>query len=251
MQLANRLRGPDLYLYYNGHGDLAAEANSSGTRTALHTYDPFGAPLDTQPADQTVHRYTGAWAKQYDTASDLILMGARPYDPSLGRFLAVDPFDGGSLNNYDYAGQDPINKFDLDGLMMQDVADGGCADGCTASRDITAASPGTIADRVVGKTVVNVVKASVKTVAKYTPSNGKQLVQVYSITETVLITGALGALTAATVVVVCPAAVAAGGPVGAAACGVDVAGTATLTAAAALAAKKEAEAYIAEKKRGR
>jgi len=42
-------------------------------------------------------------------------MGARPYDPSIGRFLEVDPVEGGSLNNYDYAGQDPINNYDLDG----------------------------------------------------------------------------------------------------------------------------------------
>jgi len=43
----------DYYLYYNGHGDLAAEADASGARTALHTYNPFGAPLYTQPADPT------------------------------------------------------------------------------------------------------------------------------------------------------------------------------------------------------
>jgi hypothetical protein len=42
-------------------------------------------------------------------------MGARPYDPALGRFLEVDPVPGGSLNNYDYAGQDPVNGYDLDG----------------------------------------------------------------------------------------------------------------------------------------
>ena len=42
-------------------------------------------------------------------------MGARPYDANLGRFYSVDPVDGGSLNNYEYAGQDPINGYDLDG----------------------------------------------------------------------------------------------------------------------------------------
>jgi hypothetical protein len=46
-------------------------------------------------------------------------MGARPYSPILGRFVAVDPVDGGSLNNYDYAGQDPVNGYDLDGTMLQ------------------------------------------------------------------------------------------------------------------------------------
>ena len=113
-------RRPPSYLYYNGHGDLAAETDGSGARTALHTYDPFGAPLDTQPADQTVRRYAGEWATQYDTTSSLVLMGARPYDPGLGRFLAVDPVDGGSLNNYDYAGQDPVNGYDLSGLMTEE-----------------------------------------------------------------------------------------------------------------------------------
>lgn len=47
-------------------------------------------------------------------------MGARPYDPSTGRFLAVDPIPGGSLNNYDYAGQDPINNYDLSGKIFCD-----------------------------------------------------------------------------------------------------------------------------------
>jgi RHS repeat-associated protein len=114
-QFAGTPTATPTYLYYNGHGDLAAEADGSGNRTALHTYTPFGAPNDTPPANATVHRYTGRWDKQDDSTSGLILMGARPYDPNLGRFLAVDPVDGGSLNNYDYASQDPINAYDLDG----------------------------------------------------------------------------------------------------------------------------------------
>jgi hypothetical protein len=42
-------------------------------------------------------------------------MGARVYVPQLGRFLQVDPVLGGSANPYDYANQDPVNSYDLDG----------------------------------------------------------------------------------------------------------------------------------------
>jgi RHS repeat-associated protein len=115
----------DHYLYYNGHGDLAAEADASRNPTGTpQTYDPFGAPLATQPANTTEHLFTGRWNKQYDTSSDLILMGARLYDPSLGRFLAIDPVEGGSLNNYDYAGQDPVNLYDLAGTNVVGVGGG-------------------------------------------------------------------------------------------------------------------------------
>src|SRR5262245_1415720 len=49
-------------------------------------------------------------------------MGIRVYRPAAGRFLQVDPAgcgaaNRGSANAYDYARQDPINVFDLDGRL--------------------------------------------------------------------------------------------------------------------------------------
>jgi hypothetical protein len=44
-------------------------------------------------------------------------MGVRTYVPNLGRFLQTDPVSGGSLNSYEYSGQDPVNGLDLDGRM--------------------------------------------------------------------------------------------------------------------------------------
>lgn len=41
-------------------------------------------------------------------------MGARVYIPSMGRFLSVDPLEGGTMNNYVYV-VDPINSNDYSG----------------------------------------------------------------------------------------------------------------------------------------
>lgn len=113
------------YLYYDGHGNQVNQANSSGTATGTaQSYDPWGNAQAALPANATVHAYTGRWDKQTDTTTNLILMGARPYDPNLGRFIAVDPIDGGSLNNYDYAGQDPVNGYDLSGTYLAQLVDG-------------------------------------------------------------------------------------------------------------------------------
>jgi len=45
-------------------------------------------------------------------------MGARVYLPAVGRFLQVDPVDGGSANAYDYALQNPVNMQDLTGQCV-------------------------------------------------------------------------------------------------------------------------------------
>jgi hypothetical protein len=52
-------------------------------------------------------------------------MGARLYDPHLGRFLEVDPVAGGSANSYDYCSADPVNGLDLAGTYVTESDGGG------------------------------------------------------------------------------------------------------------------------------
>lgn len=47
-----------------------------------------------------------------------IQMGARVYIPGLGRFLSVDPVQGGTPNNYVNL-TDPANDFDLSGNVVR------------------------------------------------------------------------------------------------------------------------------------
>lgn len=104
---------------------LAGGANTStGTRAVTNQ---TGASADKWAAitaaiapaafDSSTRRYGYVGAKQRSTAlpSGVITMGARVYVPQMGRFLQPDPVYGGSANPYEYAFQDPVNVYDLDG----------------------------------------------------------------------------------------------------------------------------------------
>jgi RHS repeat-associated protein len=99
----------------NLHGDVSATAALSPAATELKAtfrFDEFG-----NPTGGSAGRFGWLGGKQRRTelSSGVIQMGARSYVPSIGRFLTPDPILGGAANPYDYANQDPINGFDLEG----------------------------------------------------------------------------------------------------------------------------------------
>lgn len=66
--------------------------------------------------------YTGELA---ESGSGWYLLGARPYSPTLRRFLAPDPaspFGEGGINRYTYCGGDPVTRIDPSGDSWMDWA---------------------------------------------------------------------------------------------------------------------------------
>lgn len=101
----------------NLHGDIVATCDNSPAAgiAAYHGYTEFG-PAKAGSSDSGRYGWLGAHQRSSgDSLGGLILMGARLYNPTTGRFLQVDPLLGGSDNPYEYASQDPINNLDLDG----------------------------------------------------------------------------------------------------------------------------------------
>ena len=86
------------------------------TATAWSSYDEYGNPDTTNPANTNNINYTTyAQAERATNTTGLILMGARVYNPTTNQFTTPDPVKGGNENPYTYP-NDPLNSSDYSGL---------------------------------------------------------------------------------------------------------------------------------------
>ncbi|SEN81145.1 RHS repeat-associated core domain-containing protein [Lihuaxuella thermophila] len=112
-------RGGQTYYYQlNGHGDVVALTDSSGAVVATYEYDAYGNLLKETGTIENPYRYAGY---RYDKAVGLYYLQTRYYNPSTGRFLTKDTFDGFnqtkplSLNKFAYVENNPVLYTDEDG----------------------------------------------------------------------------------------------------------------------------------------
>jgi len=119
--ITKRPAGGDVWSYPKIHGDVMATADAAGTKQGpTLTYDPYGQASAGIP-DNSDGNFDYGWLGRHQRGTEhaggiaTIEMGARQYVPGLGRFLEVDPVEGGSANDYEYCSADPVNCLDLDG----------------------------------------------------------------------------------------------------------------------------------------
>ncbi|MCP4589107.1 MAG: RHS repeat-associated core domain-containing protein, partial [bacterium] len=120
-----------------GSGTMFYHANHLGTTRTLtddagavlgdanRLYTAFGVPVTAPTTPLTRYGFAGAWGYQAPSAtsvgspesSGLLHVGARYYDPALGRFLQRDPIGvAGGLNAYAYVRNSPLAYIDPSGL---------------------------------------------------------------------------------------------------------------------------------------
>jgi RHS repeat-associated protein len=110
--------GPDGKAYHpmsDAVGSARVVVDGTGAIVARAAYRPFGDRHGTEISDPISSlRYAGVHRQ---SASGLLTMGWRHYDPATGRFLEPDhviaaPLDPQALNRYAYARDNPVNLVD-------------------------------------------------------------------------------------------------------------------------------------------
>lgn len=110
------------------HNDLSGSpqvaTNASGQIIWRESYFPYGERIVLDPA--SIANKVWFTGRHQDDQTELLYMGARYYDPVLGRFLTVDPelFDQQnihSFNRYAYANNNPYRFVDSSGRYAEEI----------------------------------------------------------------------------------------------------------------------------------
>ncbi|MGF9915890.1 RHS repeat-associated core domain-containing protein, partial [Paenibacillus ehimensis] len=109
--------GAKTYYLHNGHGDVVGLTDGSGNVVNRYTYDIWGNPLTVTEQVPQPFRYSGEF---WDNSAHLQYLRARWYDPSVGRFMSQDTYEGDianplSLNLYTYVHNNPLRYTDPSG----------------------------------------------------------------------------------------------------------------------------------------
>ncbi|WP_339274060.1 RHS repeat-associated core domain-containing protein [Paenibacillus sp. FSL W8-0426] len=101
----------------NGHGDVTEIRDASGNILNQYSYDIWGNPEQTNETVPNNLRYAGEY---WDETTGLQYLRARWYDPSVGRFITEDTFEGEatnplSLHLYTYVENNPLQYVDPSG----------------------------------------------------------------------------------------------------------------------------------------
>lgn len=117
--LARKVDVKYYYYLYNGHGDVVQIMDESGNIVNRYSYDEWGNIVEKTEGISNPIRYAGEY---YDEESGLYYLRARYYDPTIGRFITRDSYEGDisnplTINLYTYCRNNPLIFVDPSGHM--------------------------------------------------------------------------------------------------------------------------------------
>ncbi|MFI7367667.1 RHS repeat-associated core domain-containing protein [Streptomyces sp. NPDC050149] len=114
------------YLLSDRNGTATTSVDAGTKAVTRRKFTPYGEARGAKPSLWPGEK--GFVGGTLDESTGLTHLGAREYDPALGRFISVDPLmdtaDSTALHPYIYAGNSPITFSDPSGLRKADC-DGG------------------------------------------------------------------------------------------------------------------------------
>ena len=115
------------YLFDNTQGTAVIAMNATTQAVSRQEFSPYGELIGSSGAWPDATR--GFLGKATEPDSGYVDVGARKYDPTLGRFISADPdletTSPEELGGYTYAADNPVEGSDPSGLMLC-VAGGPC-----------------------------------------------------------------------------------------------------------------------------
>lgn len=105
-------------------GSPVVAMDEAGQVIWRESYRPYGERLKNETGSQ--ENKTWFTSRHQDADTGLVYMGARYYDPMLGRFVSVDPQRFSeknihSFNRYAYGNNNPVRYYDRNGMWAEDA----------------------------------------------------------------------------------------------------------------------------------
>ncbi|MFD5319636.1 RHS repeat-associated core domain-containing protein [Streptomyces sp. NPDC127098] len=130
LAVRNNESGREQLFYLSGdhHGTQGLAVGATDQAVVRRFLSPFGTERNTGTTTDWVDDKSFL-GKPTDTTTGLTQVGARQYDPAVGRFLSVDPMmdltDSDQLHGYAYANNNPVSYTDPSGTMIDTCWNGG------------------------------------------------------------------------------------------------------------------------------
>lgn len=114
------------FLGSDRHDTAFVSVNAVSGAASVRRVDPFGNPRGSVPSWPDERGFVNG----VSDSTGFTHLGAREYDPAIGRFVSVDPIldpsDPQQLNGFAYANNNPTTFADPDGLLCTNGPDGMC-----------------------------------------------------------------------------------------------------------------------------